>query len=400
LAKGTRWGNNAETLPDLLRLPYAARTESRMSGPLSRFVISAILVFGLQGCSEKKQEATEQPVRGLRAYKVVAKAQSRLRRFPSVLQPADVSSLSFEIGGQLKAVTLTVGQKVQLGGVLAEIDPRSLQTQVEQADAGVQQAQAQLDNAEADFQRKNELLKRGVASQAIFDHSRAALLSSRAQLEQTRRQLELANHNLDRSKLLAPFSGTIARVEVKSFAQVAAGQPIVTLYSDDRFEMSFLAPSPTFQSLSVGQVVDVKVADLPDLALKGEIKELGSKSEQVSAFPVVIRLDNSAPGLNAGMSVEVSIEEPLIGGRSGFLLPLSVLAPDGGKELQGKGTVFVYDSGSSTIKKRAITVGGVRDNRLVVTEGIAAGDIVASAGVSYMVEGQKVKLLPLEEQAP
>ena len=371
-----------------------------MTRQFSRFAICAILVFGLQGCGDKKQEAAEQPVRGLRAYKVTAKAESRVRRFPSVLQPADVSSLSFEIGGQLKAVTLAVGQKVQLGDVLAEIDPRSLQTQVEQADAGVQQAQAQLDNAEGDFQRKDELLKRGVATQAVFDQSRATLLSARAQLDQARRQLELTNHNLDRSKLLAPFSGTIARVEVKSFAQVAAGQPIVTLYSDDRFEMSFLAPSPTFQSLTVGQEVDVKIADLPDLALKGEIKELGSKAEQVSAFPVVIRLDNSAPGLNAGMSVEVSIEEPLIGGRSGFLLPLGVLAPEGVKELQGKGTVFLYDSGSSTVKKRAITVGGVRDNRLVVTEGLAAGDIVASAGVSYLVDGQNVKLLPLEEQAP
>ena len=110
----------------------------------------------------------------------------------------------------------------------------------------------------------------------------------------------MANHNLDRSKLLAPFSGTIARVEVKSFAQVTAGQPIATLYSDDRFEMSFLAPSPTFQSLKVGQAVDVKIADMPEVSLKGEIKELGSKAEQVSAFPVVIRLDNSVPGLNAG----------------------------------------------------------------------------------------------------
>ena len=376
------------------------QTEPTMSRPLSRFAICAILVFGLQGCSEKKQEATEQPVRGLRAYKVAAKAESRVRRFPSVLQPADVSSLSFEIGGQLKAVTLTVGQKVQLGDVLAEIDPRSLQTQVEQASAGVQQAQAQLDNAEADFQRKEELLKRGVATQAVFDQSKAAQLSSRAQLDQAQRQLELANHNLDRSKLLAPFSGTIARVEVKSFAQVAAGQPIVTLYSDDRLEMSFLVPSPTFQSLAVGQVVDVKVADLPDLSLKGEIRELGSKAEQVSAFPVVVRLENSAPGLNAGMSVEVTIEEPLIGGRSGFLVPLSVLAPEGGKELQGAGTVFLYDSGSSTVKKHNITLGAVRDNRLVVTEGLGAGDIVASAGVSYLIDGQKVKLLPLQEQAP
>ena len=47
---------------------------------------------------------------------------------------------------------------MQLGDVLAEIDPRSLQAQVEQASARVQQAQAQTDNAEADFQRKEVLL--------------------------------------------------------------------------------------------------------------------------------------------------------------------------------------------------------------------------------------------------
>jgi len=364
---------------------------------LSRFLICAIVIFGLQGCSEKKQESSEQPVRGLRGYKVAAKAESRVRRFPTVLQPADVSGLAFEISGPLKAVTLTVGQKVQLGDVLAEIDPRSLQTQVEQAGAGVQQAQAQLDNAEADFQRKEDLLKKGVTTQAAFDQSKAALLTSRAQLDQAKRQLDLADHNLDRSKLVAPFSGTVARIDVKSFAQVTAGQPILTLYSDDRFEMSFLVPAPTFQSLKVGQPVAVSVADMPDLSLKGEIKELGSKAEQVSAFPVVVRLENNHAGLNAGMSVEVTIEEPLIGGPSGFLLPLSVLAPEGGKELQGPATVFLYDGETSTVKRHGITIGGVRDNRLIVTQGLGAGDIVASAGVSYLADGQKVKLLPLQE---
>ena len=129
-----------------------------------------------------------------------------MRRFPSVLQPADVSLLSFEIAGQLKAVNLEAGQKVQLGDLLAEIDPRSLQTQVEQASAAVQQAEAQLGNAETDFQRKEELLKRGITTQATFDQSKAALLSARAQLDQARRQMELASHNLDRSKLLAPFT--------------------------------------------------------------------------------------------------------------------------------------------------------------------------------------------------
>ena len=364
---------------------------------LSGFVICALAAFCLQGCGKKEQDVTDQPIRGLRAYKVSAKAESRVRRFPTVLQPADVSSLSFEISGQLRAVTLTVGQKVQLGDLLAEIDPRSLQTQVEQAGAGVQQAQAQADNADADFQRKDQLLKKGFATQSIYDQSKAALLTARAQLDQAKRQFELANHNLDRSKLLAPFSGTVARVDVKSFAQVAAGQPILVLYSDDRFDMSFLAPSPTFQSLKLGQPVTVKVADMPDLSLKGEIKELGSKAEQVSAFPVVVRLENSVAGLNAGMSVEVTIEEPLSGGSGGFLVPLSVLAAEGGKELQGTATVFLYDASSSIVKKQIVKVGGVRDNQLIVTEGVGVGDIIASAGVSYLTDGQKVRLLPLQE---
>jgi RND family efflux transporter MFP subunit len=369
------------------------KSSKRVSG----FLICLVVLFGLQSCSEKKEEAKDQLIRGLRAYKVSERAESRIRRFQSILQPADISVLSFEITGQLKAINLQAGQKVQLGDPLAEIDPRSLQTQVEQANAGVQQAQAQVDNADADFQRKQELLKRGVTTQAAFDQSKANLLTAQAQLDQARRQLELANHNLDRSKLLAPFTGTIARVEVKSFVQVAAGQSILTLYSDDRFEASFLVPAATFQSLRLGQQVEVKVADLPDISLKGDIAELGSKAEQVSAFPVVVRLENSVPGLNAGMSVEVAIEEPLIGGGNGFLLPLSVLIPEGGKDLQRVVTIFLYDKDSSTVKKRQITVGGVRDNYLVVTDGVGVGDLVASAGVSYLVDGQKVKLLPLQE---
>ena len=61
----------------------------------------------------------------------------------------------------------------------------------------------------------------------------------------------------------------------------------------------------------------------------------------------------------------------MTGGSSGFLLPLSVLAPEGGKELQGTATIFLYDGQSSTVKKHNITVGGVRDNRLIVTDGLA-----------------------------
>ena len=74
--------------------------------------------------------------------------------------------------------------------------------------------------------------------------------------------------------------------------------------------------------------------------------------------------------------------------------------PEGGKVLQNTGTVFRYDEASSTVKKRVITVGGIRENRLVVVDGVTPGDILASAGVSYLSDGEQVKLLPLEQEAP
>src|ERR1700726_825257 len=145
-------------------IDYAVKRRMRELGSLT----CILLLCGLCNCSQKQDDSADQVVRGLRAYKVTATAESRVRRFPSILQPADVSRLSFEISGQLKAITLEAGQKVQLGDVLAEIDPRSLQTQVDQAGAGVKQAEAQLANADADFQRKDELLKKGFATQAAF----------------------------------------------------------------------------------------------------------------------------------------------------------------------------------------------------------------------------------------
>lgn len=381
-----------------------ASVRRAVSGPIeislkgcSKPITCLAIALLLASCNLKDDAFSSPPVRGLRAFKVTATAQSRIRRFPTILQPADVSRLSFEISGQLKAVTLEAGQKVRLGDVLAEIDPRSIETKVEQATAGVNQAEALLGNAEADFKRKDELLRRGFGTQAAYDQSNASLLSARAQADQARRQLDLAGHNLDRAKMLAPFEGTVAGIEVKSFAQVSAGQPIVTLFSDDRFEMSFLAPSSTYQSLRLRQPVDVKIPDHPELALIGEIKELGSKADQVSAFPVVVSLQNTYRGLNAGLPVEVAIEEPLATGGTGYLLPLSVLLPEGGKDVRGAAEIFLYDGSDSTVRKHGVRVGGIRENQLIVTEGVSPGDLVASAGVSYLSDGQKVKLLTLQE---
>ena len=71
-------------------------------------------------------------------------------------------------------------------------------------------------------------------------------------------------------------------------------------------------------------------------------------------------------------------------------MPVSAIAAGDGP---GQGFVFVFDQESSTVKKMAISAKGVQDNRVNITEGVAPGDVIAVAGVSFLRDGQQVKLM-------
>ena len=172
-------------------------------------LICLLVGFGLAKLQRKEgSSATNNLVRGLRTYKVAARAESRVRRFPSILQPADLSVLvirdcraaqSDQFAGRSKG---SIGRGA--GGNRPAVTAGASRPGKRRRATS---SKRQVDNAEGDFQRKQELLKKGVTTQAAFDQSKANLLTAQAQLDQARHQLELANHNLDRSKLLAPFAG-------------------------------------------------------------------------------------------------------------------------------------------------------------------------------------------------
>jgi len=137
--------------------------------------------------------------------------------------------------------------------------------------------------------------------------------------------------------------------------------------------------------------------------LGGRIKELGSRAAQVSAFPVVVALEEEMPGLKAGMSADVSITVGLLAGDEGFLVPIHCFSLESSNRLQEGGAireisetaeVFIFDEETSTVTAREVRTAGVRENMVIVIDGLEAGDLIASAGVSYLHDGQKVRRLP------
>ncbi len=363
------------------------------------WVLAAVALL-LAGCQDSSapEGPQETIVRGLKTFLVQNQEETTIRRYPSVLQPAEITTLSFETQGKLEQVDLKVGQLVKQGETLARLDRQALEIQMESAGAAVRQADSSARNAAEDFRRQQELFKKKVTTKAKVDQARTAMETTAAQLQQAEKQLEAAQDNLEKAVLQAPFDGIVNSVEVESFANVGAGTAVATVYSADGFEVSFSVNYDVINRIAVGKQVRVRLADNPGIVLDGVVSELGSRADTVSSFPIVVKLTEIRPELKAGMAVEIAMEFAVPLGE-GYTLPLSVLSMDG--EVEGGGNpneageifIFVFDEATSTVKRRKIKVGGVRGNQIIAVDGLEAGERVASAGVSFLRDGQKVKLL-------
>lgn len=356
----------------------------------------------LAACGDDINEVNNEPpvVRGLKTIVVKDQERSTERKYPSVLQPSSISTLSFEIAGNLFEVKLDVGQIVEKGDVLARIDSTTLVLQVESAEAALRQAQSAAKTSAEDYERKAALLKKGVVTKAAADQAKNAAESAKEKLVQAKKQLATAKKNLTKTELKAPFDGIINTVEVNSFANVTPGTPIATLYSAKAFEASFSVSYDVINLLTVGKKAIVRLADNPAIMLDAQVSELGARADTVSSFPAVVAVNSNNPDLKAGMAVEVSLEFTVEKGK-GFILPLSVLALEGKIKKPekhsdpGQAFVYVFEKATGTVKRRAVKIAGIRENSLIIIDGLKLGEHVASAGVSFLRDGQSVKLLPV-----
>lgn len=354
----------------------------------------------LAGCDTQVPADAESavPARGLVTEVVKSAEKAVVKRYPGVLEPKDITSLSFEVAGKLEKLDLNVGQRVSRGEVLAKLDREQFETEIERQAAAVDEASVNLRQAEENLARSETLLKKGVASKVRRDNDRTGFRMAEAQFVQAQKALATARENLKDAAITAPFDGIINSVEVNSFATVTAGGSVISMYDASSFEVSFTVSFDTISKLIVGTPAKVRLADDPTVILSAVVSELGERADTVSSFPIVIELREVHPLIKAGMSVEVSFEIELPGAH-GHLIPISAAIPEGRiPEINGSTasvpvSMYVFDPESSTVKRRRVLIAGLRENHFLVTSGLHVGEHVAVAGVSFLHDGMAVRLL-------
>lgn len=353
-------------------------------------VLLSLAMGGLLYACEREPPPLPEQVRPIRTFTITEVASGQVRKFSGFIEAIDSSALSFEVGGNVRRVLVNQGDAVKRGQLLAVLDDEPYRLNVQAADAELQRARAFLTQARADYDRNTRLLEQRAVARVQFEISQREYQSARSQVDLAVARLNMAQRDLRSTNLVAPFDGAIAERLVDPFVQVQAGQRLFRIDASGGMQASIGVPETTIGLIALGVPA---VVTLPQSAtpIQAAISEIGSAAGPGNVFPVKAALISPPPTVRAGMTAEVTL---VVGGsatEASYFVPLSAIAPGNGR---GEGFVFVYDPTSSTVRRTSVRSAGPLASNMVAVTGVNVGDTLATAGVNFLVDGQKVK--PME----
>ena len=327
----------------------------------------------LGACS--RPEPLPEPIRYLRAVEVGAVAGLRNGQLPGRARSATEVDLAFDVSGTLVERPVSIGSLVEEGDLIARLDPRDFQ-------ANVRAAEASARNAKSNFKRAGELLKSKFISEAEYDRLEA-------DVDITQASLDMARKALSDSVIYAPFGGVIANLTVENFQSVRAKTPIARLLGVEMIEMVVNVSESQMPSLPFIDTLEVEFDAFPGMRLPAEITEIGREASLTTrTFPITLSMrqpeDRKVLAGMAGVAYATAQSEP--GDTEGYVIPVSALF---GEAQDNVSKVWVVGA-DNRVSSRVVQVSGVLPGGAQVTDGLQAGEVIATAGVHVLAEGQEV----------
>ena len=337
----------------------------------------------LGGCS--KPPPAEEPVRAVKLLTVGESAYGSGYEYAADVRPRVEARLGFRVAGKVTRRAVELGQRVQAGQLLAQVDATDYQLAADAARAQVSSATTQRDLAAADLKRFQGLRDQGFISAAEIERRTAQLKAAQATLDQARAQLSSQGHQAGYTQLLADAPGVVTGIEAEVGQVVSAGTPVVRVAQDGPRDVVFAVPEDRVAGVRAGQVVDVR-AWASDVRWTGTVREVAASADPVTrTFTVKVALAGDAPPL--GATVYVLPRQSGAQGVPVIKLPTSALRQAG----QGS-AVWVFDAASGTVQSQPVEVATADGNEVVITAGLKPGMQVVATGVHVLSPGQKVSV--------
>ena len=307
------------------------------------------------------------------------------REFVGVVRARYETDLGFRVGGKIVARVVNVGDRVSEGDVIARLDPRDLQLQVESAEAELAAATSSLSQAAADLRRYATLKERGFAATADFDRRQAANDEAEGRVARARRALDLARNQLAYAELKADADGVITARLAEPGQVVAMGQPVARLAHKGEKEAVVALPETRLGEARQAKAT-VSLWSDRDRRFEARLRELSPQSDAATRtyaarFTILDADDTVAFGMTATVTLERERQAPVA------RLPLSAILNRG----TGPAVYVVDENGALVLQP--VTVAAFTENDALVTSGVSDGARVVTLGVQKLEAGLRVRTI-------
>jgi RND family efflux transporter MFP subunit len=348
-----------------------------------------LLPLLLAGCNDERA-AGHVTVRPVKTAVVERIGTGRTLTYSGVVRPRIESPIGFRVSGKIVERLVNIGDRLEVGQVIARLDDTDLKLAETSARAAVAAAATRRNVAADNLDRAARLLPQSFISKAAYDTRRNELDAAAGALESAEAQLHQATNAAGYALLKADKSGIVTAVSAEPGQVVSAGQPVITLADDAEIEIAIAVPEQDAGHLAVGQAAKATLWAGPSVSSEGWIREIAGQADPASrTYAVRISVPAPPQGMRLGMTATVAlrIEETV----SPVAVPVAALA-----ERDGNTVVFVVDkegdNKQAAVRRTPVSIGGVADEVVRVSGGLQPGDVVVTGGVQFLRDGMRVRL--------
>ena len=307
-----------------------------------------------------------------------------VRSIPGVIAAGSEVQMAFQTLGRMIARPVDVGDRVRAGDLLARLDPEDLAGATRAAEAALASAEVDLTTARNAADRARSLAERNVASTAQLEQAERALSGARSAVEQARAQLESARDAEGHAIMTAPIDGVVSAVRAAPGAVVAAGDPILTLSSEDELEATVDLPEAELAGVGPGTEFIIAREQGDGQPIRGRVDRVSPVADpQTRTRRIHIELPPDS-GLRLGSLVRAS----RVVARTGALTVPAGAVLDGP---QGPAVWTVRrQDGTAAVALQPVVTGARVGDRIEVIKGLAPGAEIVTRGVHSLADGQPV----------
>lgn len=353
------------------------------------YVIAIAGMVALNSCNKQQQGPPQQGPVLVSLVTVTTDDASIEKSYPASVEALNQVELRPQVSGFITGVHFTDGSYVSKGQLLYTVDDQSQKANYDQAAANVRVQQANLELAQKEAARYAYLDAHDAIAKQQVDNANARLKVAQRQVEAANAAVRGLQTNVKYTRVYAPFSGTIGISNVRTGAPVSAGMTVLNTVSSD---------NPIVADIAVSQTDAYHFAQLHNKGVTDNLFELYFGEEQYPHYGRIKLVDRAVNAGTGTLKVRIEFDNPdkiLKAGMTGTIKirntqqNVIVVPYKAVNEQLGEYSVFVAGS-NNKVSQRKVVLGDRMGDRIVIKEGLKAGERVVTEGNQNLMDGATI----------